>query len=193
MATIVEDFEHYGRGAFPARWRARSDDARKIYRVGSELGHCFLRAHAHNQGVEIGLDYVFDPAMYARLSWRWRVLTFPSDSDECLGKKHDAAAQVYVEFDDPTMPRAINYMWSARLSVGTRFTNPLDPFGPVIVLRSGATEPNRWSEEEVHFLDDYRKLFDAEPVRILGIGILTSSNATQSVATADYDAFALLP
>lgn len=191
--TIIEDFENYGRGAFPTRWRANNEDACKIYRVGSEHGDCFLRAYANNQGEQIGLEYAFNPKTYSRLSWRWRVQTFPNGSDELRAERHDAAAQVFVEFDNPDSPRVIKYIWSASLEAGLRFTNPRYALGWVIVLRSGATNPDSWQEEEVDFLDDYRTLFDAKPIQILGIGILTSSDATQSVATADYGAFTLLP
>ena len=189
---IIEDFEKYGRGAFPARWSAPSEAAHKIYRVGSEHGQSFLRAHATNQGVQITLHYVFSPASYSRLSWRWRVLTFPGACDKLFGAKQDAAALVYVEFDKPDSPRAIKYIWSASLEVGQCFTNSRCDSDRVIVLSSGATDPASWREEEVEFLDDYRRLFDAEPLQILGIGILTSSDATQSVATADYAGFTLI-
>jgi Protein of unknown function (DUF3047) len=45
----------------------------------------------------------------------------------------------------------------------------------------------------VNFYQDYQALFGAEPGRVLGIGLMTSSSFTQSVASADYDDFLLLP
>jgi hypothetical protein len=52
---------------------------------------------------------------------------------------------------------------------------------------------DQWLEETVNFYVDYKALFDDEPGRIQGIGILTSSDATKSLAIADYDDFTLLP
>jgi len=44
----------------------------------------------------------------------------------------------------------------------------------------------------VNFYQDYKELFGAEPGQVLGIGLMTSSSFTKSVATADYDDFLLL-
>jgi hypothetical protein len=189
----LEDFESYSSGAFPTKWRARSEEAKKIYRVGQENGNHFLRAHADKQAVQIGLEHIFTPQAHTRLGWRWRVLTFPTGADERRAHLHDAAAQVYVVFDNQYWPRIIKYIWSTRLALGSRFVNPLYGRGWVVVLRSGPADKEAWNGEEINFLDDYRKLFGAEPEKVQGIGILTSSDATQSVATADYDDFTLLP
>ncbi len=79
------------------------------------------------------------------------------------------------------------------MPVGARFTNPLYNRGRVVVLRSSATAKNQWYDEEVNFLDDYRRFFGAEPGKVQGIGILTSADSTTNVAAANYDDFVLLP
>ena len=118
---------------------------------------------------------------------------FPTGADERRAHLHDAAAQVYVVFDNQYWPRIIKYVWSSRNAVGAQFVNPLYVRGWVVVMRTGAADREAWYSEEINFLEDYRKLFSAEPESIQGIGILTSSDSTQSVATADYDDFTLLP
>jgi hypothetical protein len=191
--TILENFETYGDGAFPSKWRSRSDEARKIYRIESEDGNRFLRAHADKQAVQIGLEHFLDPKQQPRLRWRWRAHALPVGADERVAERHDAAAQVYVVFDNQYWPRVIKYIWSSNQPVGNRFTNPLYGRGRVVVLRNGTSDKNKWYQEEANFLEDYRTLFGAEPGKVQGIGILTSSDATRSVATADYDDFMLLP
>jgi len=52
---------------------------------------------------------------------------------------------------------------------------------------------NKWYDGEVNFLAYYRKFFGAKPGQCQGIGILTSSDSTNSVAAPDYDDFVLLP
>ena len=96
-------------------------------------------------------------------------------------------------FDNQFWPRVIKYVWSASLPVGTSLTNPLYSRGKVLVLRNGQSDKNKWYDEEVNFFDDYRKLFGADPGKVQGIGILTSSDSTKSVAAADYDDLVLLP
>jgi Protein of unknown function (DUF3047) len=189
----VEDFEGYPVQSFPEKWRRRSEAARKIYRVKSENGNQFLHAYADKQAVQIGLEHVFDPVKFRRLSWRWRVHALPQGADERTAEKHDAAAQIYVIFDNQYLPRVIKYIWSVALSAGTSFTNPLYGRGHVIVLRSGSSRKGNWHQETVDFYQDYKRLFGEEPGRVQGIGILSSSDSTQSVVIADYDDFALLP
>ena len=191
--TVLENFEEYGANSFPSKWRSRSDEGRNVYRIDTENGNRFLRADADKQGVQIGLEHRFDPKQQRRLTWRWRVRKLPVGADERSAEKHDAAAQVYVVFDNQFWPRVIKYVWSASLPVGTSLTNPLYGRGRVVVLRNGQSDKNKWYDEEVNFLDDYRKFFGAEPGKVQGIGILTSSDATKTVAAADYDDFVLLP
>jgi hypothetical protein len=191
--TVLENFEAYVNGTFPSKWRSRNDEAQNIYQVVSENGNRFLRAHADKQAVQIALPYVFDPEQQRRLTWRWRVHQLPVGSDERDADKHDAAAQVYVIFDNQYWPRIIKYIWSATLPVNFRFTNPLYGRGRVIVLRNGSSQKAKWLEEDVNFYEDYEKLFGGEPGKVQGIGLLSSSDATKSLAIADYDDFILLP
>ena len=77
----------------------------------------------------------------------------------------------------------INYIWSATLPIGTRFTNPLYGRGRVIVRRSASSQIGEWFHEI---------LFGEEPGKVQGIGILSSSDLTKGLAIADYDDFVLL-
>jgi Protein of unknown function (DUF3047) len=189
----LEDFEGYPVQSFPEKWRRRSEAARKIYGVKSENGNQFLHAYADKQAVQIGLEHVFDPVKFRRLRWRWRVNALPQGADERTAEKHDAAAQVYVIFDNQYLPRVIKYIWSAALPAGTSFTNPLYGRGRIIVLRSGSSGKAEWHEETVDFYEDYKRLFREAPGQVQGIGILSSSDSTGSVVSADYDDFVLLP
>jgi hypothetical protein len=189
--TVAETFEHYGDGQFPARWQSKRSEARTIYRIVSENGNQFLRARAEKQAAHIGLE--LDAKSHRQLQWRWRVYALPHGADERDPEKHDAAAQVYIVFDNRYWPRVIKYIWSAALPSGTRFTNPLYNRGRVVVLRKGVQEQHKWHDEIVNFHDDYKSFFGAAPSRLQGIGILSSSDATKTLVIADYDDFVLLP
>jgi len=191
---VLENFESDKAGTFPLKWRAKSSDGQKIYRVKAETGNRFLHAQSNNQAAQIALEHIVDPNLQRRLSWRWRVQTFPIGADERLAEKHDAAAQVYVIFDNQYWPRVIKYkLWSAALPARSRFSHPLYGRGYVVVVRNGSAEKNQWYNEEINFYDDYRSIFGTEPGKVQGIAILTSSDSTKSSASADYDDFELLP
>ena len=192
-AVVLEDFEKHGNANFPKNWWSGGSGAELVYRIEAEGGYRFLHARAENRGVPVGLQYVFNPKKLQQLRWRWRVRVLPTGADEKSADKHDAAAQVYVIFDSQYWPRVIKFIWSGSLPVGARFTNPLYDRGRVIVLRSGSPDKTTWYEERVNFYAEYKKFFGNEPGEVQGIGILTSSDATKSVAAADYDDFVLLP
>lgn len=193
LQVTLENFESYSSGSFPEKWRARNNDARKIYKVDAESGNRFLRARAEKQAIQIGLEHSFEPKLQRQLAWRWRAREFPTGADERLADKHDTVAQVYVIFDNQVLPRIIKYMWSGVVPLGSRFTHPLYSRGRVVILRSGGADPSQWIEEKINFYEDYKKFYGSEPGKVQGIALMTSSDSTKSVAGADYDDFALLP
>jgi hypothetical protein len=192
-ATVLENFQQYGNNGFPSKWRASNDDAKTIYRIESESSNHFLRARADNKAVLVRLEHIFDPKNQPRFKWRWRVSQIPPGADERVSGKHDAAAQVYIIFDNQVRPRVVKYTWSSSLPVGTQFTSPLYSRNKDIVRRSGQPDSKRWYAEEVNILEDFKKLFGEEPGKVQGIAIFTSSDATKTTAAADYDDFVLLP
>ena len=120
-----------------------------------------------------------------------RAREFPTGADERIGDKHDTAAQVYVIFDNQILPRIIKYMWSGVVPAGARFRHPLYGRARVVIVRSGAPEPGKWFEERVNLYEDYKQFFKAEPGKVQGIALMSSSDSTNSVAGADYDDFVL--
>src|SRR5581483_8533027 len=86
----------------------------------------------------------------------------------------------------------IKYVWSSTVPVGTRLQNPLYWRAQMVVVESGSACLGEWKPETVNFYQDYKTLFGAEPGKVLGIGLMTSSSFTKSVAVADYDDFLLL-
>jgi hypothetical protein len=180
--------------AFPQQWKARGseDIARIVYQVAEENGNRFLHAHAEKQDVQIGISRSFQPKEFPILQWRWRAKQLPAGGNEQATDTNDSAAGVYVVFDSTVMPRAIKYVWSSTLPVGTRFTSPVYWRSRTIVLQSGLGQVNEWKLETVNFYRDYKELFGTEPGEVQGIAILTDSDGTKSVAEADYDDFTLL-
>ena len=189
----LENFEQYPPQAFPDNWKVRGDEdtAHVVYRVAEEDGNHFLHAYAENQDVQIGLTKAFPPKQLPILQWRWRAKQLPLGANEQTVKTNDSAAGVYVVFDSTLIPRAIKYVWSSSLPVGARLTSPVYWRAKVVVLESGATSDGGWRQETVNFYEDYKRLFDAEPGEVKGVAILTDSDATATVAEADYDDFAL--
>ena len=180
--------------AFPQNWKVRGNEevARIVYQVMEENGNHYLRAYADKQDVQIGISRSLQPKEFPTLQWRWRAKQFPTGANERAVKTNDSVAGVYVIFDSTLVPRAIKYVWSSSLPIGTRFTSPVYWRSRIVVLQSGPAQPNEWKLETVNFYHDYKALFGTEPGEVLGFAILTDSDVTKSIAEADYDDFAVL-
>jgi hypothetical protein len=193
QTVVLENFKEDSPGTFPTQWKVRGNEAvaKAVYRVAEENGPHFLHAYADKQDVQIGLTRTFQSKEFPVLQWRWRVQKLPPGGDESAKKTNDSAAAVYVVFDSSVIPRAIKYVWSSTLPVGTRITSPVYGRGKVVVLQSGPSQLNEWRQETVNVYEDYKNLFGREPGEAQGIAVLTDSDATKSVAEADYADFIL--
>jgi len=186
----LSDFSKDTPGSFPSGWRAQKDEAKTVYRVVEEDGTRFLRATARGIAAHAAIEREWDLKEYPVLAWRWRPRTFPEGSDERNGRSNDSALGVYVGFPRAAMAvRSLKYVWSRAVPVGTRASASAG-YTRMLVLRSGAT-PKGWVEERVRIPEDYGKLFDAEPGKPRGIGILTDADDTKSTAEGDYADFRL--
>jgi len=193
QTIVLENFSEYPPSTFPTRWKVRGSEevAKAVYRVAEENSNHFLHAYADKQDVQIGLTRTFQSKEFPVLQWRWRVQKLPLGGDESAKKTNDSAAAVYVVFDSSVIPRAIKYVWSSTLPVGTRITSPVYWRGKVVVLQSGPSQLNEWRQETINVYEDYKNLFSAEPGEVQGIAVLTDSDATKSVSEADYADFML--
>lgn len=190
-----ETFQQYPAGVFPSGWKVRGSEAtaQAVYHIAEEEGNRFLHAYANNQDVQIGIEHICEPQDYPILRWRWRATKLPLGANERAKKTNDSAAAVYVIFGSRLLPRAIKYVWSSTLAVGTRFDSPVYWRAKVVVLQRGPAEPGEWRQESVNFYQDYKDLFGFEPEKVRGIAVLSDSDTMTSISEAAYDDFMLLP
>jgi hypothetical protein len=188
----IEDFSKAKVGEFPADWKPRKDGGKDVYRVMEEPGLRFLRAVVPGLGVQAAKQYEWDLDAYPVLAWSWRPLEFPKGGDERDSKTNDSALAVYllVPYSRIAGPKAVKYIWSERVPVGTRLSSNVG-LTQVRVLRSGVpVKKGEWVEERVNARDDYKKYFDVqETPRPAGIAVLTDSDDTGSTAQGDYANF----
>jgi hypothetical protein len=190
--VTVEDFRKSTVGEFPAEWKARKDSGREVYKVAEEGGLRFLRATSKGLGIQAGRETKgWDLATRPMLAWSWRPRQFPKGADERESSKNDSPLSVYmlVEHSRVTGPKAVKYIWSERVPVGTHLTSNKG-LTQVRVLRSGPAATNGWVEERVNVLEDFRKYFDEKGTpKPEGIAVLTDADDTRSTAAGDYANF----
>ena len=188
----IDDFSKAKVGELPADWKVRKDSGKEAYRVAEESGLRFLRATVKGLGVQAAKEYEWDLGAYPMLVWSWRPLEFPKGGNERDSKTNDSVLAVYmlVPYSQVRGPKAVKYIWSEKVPVGTRLESNMG-LTKVRVLRSGApAKKGEWVEERVSVLDDYKKLFDvSEAPKPAGIAVLTDSDDTNSSAQGDYANF----
>jgi hypothetical protein len=188
--VTIDNFSKGKVGEFPPDWKPRKDSGREAYSIQEADGLRFLHAVAKNLGIQAARQYEWDPKAYPMLAWSWRPIEFPKGSDERQSKTNDSAVSVYAVFPhSPWSVKALKYIWSAVVPVGTRLTSSAG-LTQVLVLRSGTEKKGVWAEERVNVFENYKKFFDeTETPKASGIAVLTDSDDTNSTAQGDYANF----
>jgi hypothetical protein len=187
---VIDDLARSRIGEFPSGWEVRKEEGRRVYSVQEEGGLRFLRAASDGLGVQAARAHEWDLEQYPVLAWSWRPRQFPAGADEQRGK-NDSALAVYmlVPHSRVAGPKAVKYIWSETVPVGTRLESNRG-LTQVKVLRSGAEGLGRWVEERANVRDDYRALFKvSESPKPAGIAVLTDADDTGSRARGDYARF----
>jgi hypothetical protein len=176
---------------FPSDWKARKDEGKEVYTVREEAGRRFLAATSKGLGVQAAKEQAWDLNAYPVLAWSWRPREFPRGADERDSATNDSALAVYMLVPHSRIrgPKAVKYIWSEKVPVGTHLTSNME-LTQVRVLRSGTAGKGQWTEERVNVLQDYKKFFgESETPKPAGIAVLTDSDDTKSSAAGDYANF----
>ena len=191
--VVLEDFAASKVGEFPAGWEVRKDEGRRVYTVAEEDGRRFLRAVSKGLGIQAARETPgWNLDTHPILTWAWRPRQFPRGADERESATNDSALAVYMGVPHSTVrgPKAVKYIWSEKVPVGTRLTSNTG-LTQVRVLRSGAPATNGgWSEERVNVRDDWKAAFrESATPKAAGIAVLTDADGARSTAAGDYAAF----
>jgi len=187
---VIADFAEAKVGEFPPDWKVRKDEGKRVYTVQKDGGLAFLHAHAQRFATQAAKQLEWDVNRYPVLAWSWRPVEFPAGADEKDGK-NDSALSVYfmVSYSTFRGPKAVKYIWSERVPVGTRLESNVG-LTQVRVLESGTAKRGQWVEERVNVRDDWLAYFEEKEMpKPAGIAVLTDSDDTGSSAQGDYAKF----
>ena len=190
---VLDDFSRGRVGEFPPGWQVRKDDGKEVYRVREEDRRRFLQAVAKGLGIQAGRETEhWNLTTHPVLAWSWRPREFPRGADERESDTNDSALAVYmaVPYSKIRGPRAVKYIWSEKVPVGTRLSSN-GGLTQVRVLRSGPPESrDAWVEERVNVRDEWKAAFkESDTPKPGGIAVLTDADDTRSTAAGDYANF----
>ncbi len=191
--VVLDDFSRARLGEFPVGWEVRKDTGKDVYRAREESGRRYLGAMSRGVGIQAGRrTEQWNLATHPVLVWSWRPRQFPEGADERDPSRNDSALAVYMAVPHSTMrgPRAVKYIWSAQVPVGTSLSSN-NGLTQVRVLRSGPqASPDAWVEERVNALEDWQASFkESTTPKPGGIAVLTDADDTKSTAAGDYAHF----
>jgi hypothetical protein len=187
---VFDDFAKAAVGTFPSDWKVRKDAGKDVYKVAEEGGKKFLRAESKGLGIQAAFNREWDLNRYPVLRWSWRAQEFPRGANEKDGE-NDSALAVYmgVHYSRIRGPKAVKYIWSEVVPVGTRLKSN-GGLTQVKVLDSGAAKRGQWVEQQANVRDDWLAFFGEKEVpKPVGIAVLTDADDTKSSAQGDYANF----
>src|SRR4029077_21037427 len=148
------------------------------YSVQQDGDRRVLRALSKGLGIQAAREYEWNVDTYPVLAWSWRPMIFPTGADERASGTNDSALAVYflVPYSRIRGPKAVKYIWSEKVPVGTRLESN-GGLTQVRVLDSGTDRRGQWVEQRVNAREDYLKYFDEKDVpKAAGIAVLTDSD-----------------
>ncbi len=170
------------------------------YRVSSDGDRPSIAARYRPPDRTTVLGYPLDESARTRarkVRWSWRAITLPDGGDECADGKGDSAAVIYLTWRRGLRYYTLKYVWSAVSPRGAVCDSKRNPFvaQDTVVLESGGPV-GTWRNEEVDLRAEFRKHFEdgdpsAEVPGLLGVGIMTDGDQTQSESAADYADFVI--
>ena len=119
------------------------------------------------------------------LEWSWKAITLPKNGDCRKKATDDQAAQLYIvwpRFPEAVRSQIIGYIWDSTAPAGSIVKSEKTSTVTYVVMRSGAAELGKWITERRNVVEDYKKIYGAQPDNPGYISIAIDSDDTVSSA-----------
>lgn len=148
------------------------------------------------------------PQQLARLRFSWKVPELIAEADMARRDADDSPVRIVLVFEgdrssfsaknailselsqaitgEPLPYATLMYVWCNTRAPGTVITNPRTDRIRKLVVESGSKNLNQWLDYERDIAADFVKAFGEPPGALVGIGIMTDTDNTQSTAQAWY-------
>jgi hypothetical protein len=188
--TVVEDWSGAAVGStgVPTGWTKQNWGSPQYnFTIIANGTHKVLHMRSANEGSTIAKDIkgkvnLKDTPL---LEWSWKVIALPKGGDSCKKATDDQAAQVFVAWPRfPTLVRTqiIGYVWDTTAPVGTICKSEKTGTVTYVVVRSGAADLGKWLTERRNVVEDFKKIYGAEPDNPEALSVAIDSNDTSSTA-----------
>ncbi|XWN28693.1 MAG: DUF3047 domain-containing protein [Marinobacter salarius] len=183
-------------------------DRHSRYQLTDDNGEQVVKATTDNSASGLIARVFVEPGDSLILRWRWKVSNVYEQGNARKKEGDDYPARIYVAFEfepdeagfferakrktvevvfgEELPGNALNYIWANRLPVGEIVANPFTDTTMMVAVNSGTANTGEWVTVERDIVADYRKAFDREPPKLVGVAIMSDSDNTGASATAWY-------
>jgi hypothetical protein len=129
------------------------------------------------------------------LEWTWKVITLPKNGDCRKKATDDQAAQLYIvwpRFPEAVRSQIIGYIWDSTAPAGSIVKSEKTSTVTYVVMRSGTAEAGKWITERRNVVEDYQKIYGAQPDNPGYISVAIDSDDTVSSAESVFGAIRFL-
>ena len=159
------------------------------YSLGSnEMGN-YLRAEANGTASGLGKELKIDLNKTPFINITWKVEKDLYGIDENTKKGHDYAARIFVikkTGNTALSNRAINYVFSSNLNVGSYSASPFTKKSIDYVLSTTKINKNEWVTVKRNVKEDFKLLHDLDVEELNGIAIMTDTDNSKLKAISYY-------
>ena len=180
-------------GGIPDPWQTRVFEGETRYVVIEENGPgdgAFLRAEAESSASALYREIEVDVTRTPYLQWSWRVDELPEiEASERSRAGDDYAARIYIVREGwlgSWTARAINYVWSAKEPVGSRWPNAFTGNATMWSVDQGREQVGEWVRHTRNVREDWRAAYGEDLDRIDGVALMTDADNSESRARAAY-------
>ena len=172
-----------------------------------------LEANSQSSASMLRRNLRIEPEKLGTLEFSWHVPALIAGADVGHRESDDSPARLVLAFEgdrskfspknamlnelsmalmgEPMPYATLMYIWCNKRPVGTVVHNPRTDRVRKLVVASGPDQLNQWLRFERDIRADFELAFGEAPGALLGIGVMTDSDNTQSNAMAWYGDIAL--
>jgi hypothetical protein len=184
------------------------------YKTVEVDGRLAMSAYAQSSASMLRQDLHVEPTQLRGVRFSWKVPALIDTADFLRSEADDSPVRIVLAFDgdrsrfsfkntmlselarvmtgEPIPYATLMYVWSNQVQSGTVVHNPRTDRIRKLVIESGTERLGHWMDYERDVRADFELVFGEAPGPLIGIGIMTDSDNTKSVAQAFYGPISLV-
>ena len=178
------------------------------FRFARNEGRDAMAVHAVASASMLRQKVAIAPSELSQMKFSWKVPELIAQADMALREADDSPVRIVLAFDGDrsnfsaknamlselslaltgeALPYAtLMYVWCNTRAPGSVIINPRTDRIRKVVVESGGTNLNRWLDYERDVRADFEKAFGEAPGALVGVGIMTDTDNTQTDIRAWY-------